>query len=575
MPGPITSAFLSLILLSVSLPALAQPGPPPLQALGEAPAPQENPITEPKRVLGKILFWDEQLSSDNTVACGTCHRPAAGGADPRRATHPGNDEIFGTADDIIGSFGIRALDSTGRQLNDPIFGHSPQVTGRAAPSFFTSMFADSNFWDGRATDEFVDPLNESNIVISTGGSLESQAVGPILSSVEMAQADRTWQDVINKLEQVVPLALASDIPADMADALQGGKDYGDLFLAAFSSAEINPTRIAMAIATYERTLVPNETPWDEFIEGDNSAMTAQQIEGWQLFNDSVCRNCHVPPLFSDNNFHNIGLRPANEDLGQFELTGQNNDRGKFKTPSLRNIGSKSALMHLGWISDVSDAFDFYNAGAADTGHTQFTQRQSNIPNSNIELNEVDVFANDDQQRNKIIDFIVNGLSDPRASQEVFPFDRPTLASESAQEPSVQYSNAIRTDLQTSSAQFELSVLGDSNRADTHFSLNEAITINARITIDPNDIGLESQLYCVVSYGGNLFALNEDGGFTLWNGDTASLTSARSIQRLGSIENIGLVSGLSQLSGVFEIYVGYMPNDNILRFNARPFSFEVE
>ena len=71
--------------------------------LPEVPIPVENPITEAKRVLGKILFWEEQLSSDNTVACGTCHIPSVGGADPRQFSHPGPDQIFGTNDDIIGS----------------------------------------------------------------------------------------------------------------------------------------------------------------------------------------------------------------------------------------------------------------------------------------------------------------------------------------------------------------------------------------------------------------------------------------------------------------------------------------
>lgn len=83
------------------------------QPLGDAPVPAENPITEAKPVLGKILFWDEQLSSDNTVACGTCHQPAAGGSDLRLGMNPGFDQIFGTDDDVVGSPGIKLLDSGG------------------------------------------------------------------------------------------------------------------------------------------------------------------------------------------------------------------------------------------------------------------------------------------------------------------------------------------------------------------------------------------------------------------------------------------------------------------------------
>lgn len=429
-----------------------QPGPgnpPPLNPLGDASAPTENPITEQKRVLGKILFWDEQLSSDNTVACGTCHRPATGGADPRLKTHPGFDEIHGTADDIIGSAGIRALDQNGQQINDPLFGHDPQVTSRAAPSFFTSMFTDSNFWDGRATDEFTDPLDDQVTVIAQGGALESQAVGPILSSVEMAQTGRSWEDVVNKLEQVTPLSLATQIPADMQDVLAGGASYSELFAAAFSNSAITPSRIAMAIATYERTLVPNETPWDAFIAGDN-------------------------------NFHNIGLRPASEDLGQFEVTGQNPDRGRFKTPSLRNVGSKTALMHLGWITDVSDSFDFYNAGTS-----------------------------------------------------------------------------------------------DARQADVSFAPTDSIAISARISPDTNDLAQAAQFHVVIAFGGNLFALNEAGGFDLWNGELATLPSADSSAALGNQVNIPVVSGLSQLAGTFDIFVGYTLGDGVLRFNASAFHFVVE
>ena len=101
-PRPLARvAFFTLAVLAVSSfieRAAAQPLPP-------VPVPPQNPITEPKRVLGKILFWDEQLSSDDTIACGTCHLPVKGGGDDRVGTHPGPDGVFGNADDILGSPG--------------------------------------------------------------------------------------------------------------------------------------------------------------------------------------------------------------------------------------------------------------------------------------------------------------------------------------------------------------------------------------------------------------------------------------------------------------------------------------
>lgn len=547
-----------------------------LQPLGDAPVPEENPLSESKRVLGKILFWDEQLSSDDTVACGTCHKPAAGGADTRLAINPGFDQIFGSADDIVGSPGIRSLDENGLQLNDPMFGHDPQVTGRATPSFFTSMFADSNFWDGRATDEFVDPLNPNNIIIQEGGSLESQAIGPILNTVEMAQQGRDWNDVIGKLEQAAPLSLASNIPADMADALQGGTSYPQLFAAAFGDGEITPARIAMAIATYERTLVPNETPWDLYIAGDNNAMSSDQIEGWELFNDTPCANCHEPPLFSDNNFRNIGLRPSSEDSGQQGVTGQNNDRGDFKTPSLRNVGLRSALMHVGWITDVSDAIDFYNAGTNNTGHVQFTQGQSGIPGSGTDIDELDVFGNDPVRRGQIIEFLKNGLTDPRAASESFPFDRPTLASET--DSSALSINSDIAGLSSSGAatlaKFSGSVVNaDGGSSDTFFSSSDVLAITARIDVDPADVGSSGNIYCVIVYQGAYYALNANGSYQAWNGDPGALPAMEATS-LGSIENISVANQLTQATGEFAIYLAYDTNDGVLRYNSAPIQFSV-
>lgn len=546
--------------------------------LGDAPVPNENPITEAKRVLGKILFWDEQLSSDNTVACGTCHKPAEGGADSRLAMNPGFDAIFGTDDDIVGSPGIRALDENGLQLNDPIFGHAAQVTGRATPSFLTSMFADSNFWDGRATDEFVDPLNPNSVIIENGGALESQAIGPILNTVEMAQQGRDWTDVTSKLSTVSPLALASNIPADMQDALQGNPDYPRLFSSAFGNNEITPVRIALAIATYERTLVPNETPWDNYVAGDLNAMTIDQIAGWEAFNDETpCANCHRPPLFSDDNFRNIGLRPSVEDLGRFEVTGNNNDRGEFKTPSLRNSGLRSALMHVGWVTDVADALDFYNAGENNTGHVQFRQNQSNIPNSNIDIDEIDVFGKDPVRLAQVVEFIANGLTDPRVANETFPFDRPTLSTEQSQASTLTLVlSGATSDNSVTEASFSGSVSSDrSSGGETIFSTDELLAINVQINVADIDTNRNGNLYCLVGYQGNFYALNANGDYESWNGHPDSLPIARSVSALGSIQQMSIVERFTQTLGQFDIYVGYDTADGVIRYNSSPVRFTVQ
>ncbi len=220
-------------LIGIGLVCLTQIAP--AQLITAPPMSPENPVTEEKRVLGKILFWDEQLSSDDTVACGTCHIPAAGGADPRLSDHPGPDGLFGTADDTIGSAGIVHRDTSNEPVIDSVFGVDRQVTGRASPTMLMSMYAEDVFWDGRARSAFPDPLDSTNTVIASGGALESQAVGPILSNVEMAHDGRTWADVTNKLAVVTPLVRAAKIPADMASALLQNPTYPELFALAFAT----------------------------------------------------------------------------------------------------------------------------------------------------------------------------------------------------------------------------------------------------------------------------------------------------------------------------------------------------
>ncbi|HEY3519323.1 MAG TPA: cytochrome-c peroxidase, partial [Gammaproteobacteria bacterium] len=240
--------------------ALALAASRPLAAdLPPVPVPVENPITEPKRVLGKILFWDEQLSSDGTVACGTCHRPSAGGGDPRVGRHPGVDK--GTIDDVRGSPGIVSLDREGRPRPSALFGLGAQITPRLAPSNFGGIWADELFWDGRARSKLEDPLT-GTVAIERGGALENQALAALLNEAEMAKAGRSWADVAADLTRARPLAFATSLPPDTAAAIANHPTYAALFEAAFGDGTITPVRIAFALATYQRTLVADQTPYD-------------------------------------------------------------------------------------------------------------------------------------------------------------------------------------------------------------------------------------------------------------------------------------------------------------------------
>ena len=151
-------------------------GPPPLNPPAQ---PAGNTVTAAKAFLGKTLFWDEQLSSTQTVACGTCHFASNGGSDARaivgnpRSTNPGADGTFGTADDVFASPGVISNNGDGTYSLSPTYGFHEQVTGRKSRSYIDAGFSNSLFWDGRATSTFSDPIGGA-VVLANGAALESQ-----------------------------------------------------------------------------------------------------------------------------------------------------------------------------------------------------------------------------------------------------------------------------------------------------------------------------------------------------------------------------------------------------------------
>lgn len=384
------------------------------QPLSAPPVPLENPITAEKAVLGKILFWEEQLSSDNRMACGTCHMSEAGGTDLTLGRNPGADLVFGNADDTTGSLGVRRSDANNRFVRDPHFAFDRQVTLRKANASVGAAYFDELFWDGRATSRFEDPLNGQTL-IQAGGALESQALGPILSSEEMAHDGRTWAQVVTKLAAVRPMALATNLPQDVATALATAPDYPSLFTAAYGDAAITPARIAFAIATYERTLVPDQSPFDAFLAGNANALTQQQRQGRALFNDPqvACATCHSDARLSDGSYRFIGVRPAAEDLGRFLVTGLAQDRGAFKVPSLRNVALQRSFMHGGQFSTLAEVVNFYNAPPPPQPGRDPLIRPLGL---------------NGQQRASIVAFL-QALTDPRVAAASGPFSRPTLQSE--------------------------------------------------------------------------------------------------------------------------------------------------
>jgi cytochrome c peroxidase len=204
-------------------------------------------------------------------------------------------------------------------------GHGHKVLGRRSPTILNAAFGSIFFWDGRA------------------GSLEEQALGPIKSTGEMN----------------MPLA-------DLVDKIRAIPGYKPLFDAAFPpDGAINEENIAYAIATYERTVVSSPAPFDEWIAGDESAISDGAKNGFVLFNTKAkCAECHSGWNFTDDSFHDIGL--PSEDPGRAQvLPDVEGMEHAFKTPNLRNIAGRGPYMHDGSLPDLAAVVEHYNTAGVD------------------------------------------------------------------------------------------------------------------------------------------------------------------------------------------------------------------
>ncbi|MCA8967991.1 MAG: hypothetical protein KDC48_24130, partial [Planctomycetes bacterium] len=181
--------------------------------------------------------------------------------------------------------------------------------------------------------------------------------------------------------------------------------------------EISARRIAFALASYQRTLIPDQSKFDQVARGQANFTQLEQ-QGWGAFNSpqSRCNVCHAGPLLADNQFRNLGIRPITEDQGRFEVTGQPQDRGRFKTPSLRNVALRERYFHTGFAADLPAVLAFYDGDGG-----AFPQNKDPL------LTGLNVPA----QVRPAIQALLNTLTDPRVAAETAPFDRPQLRSEQA------------------------------------------------------------------------------------------------------------------------------------------------
>lgn len=183
--------------------------------------------------------------------------------------------------------------------------------GRNSPTVLNAGFHLAQFWDGRAA------------------TLEDQAKGPILNPIEMGMPDE----------------------ATVLKRLKDDKDYQKQFARAFPAAseKITYDNVAKAIAAFERTLITRDR-FDDFLKGNDRALTAAEQAGLNLFLEVGCTTCHNGALIGANAYHKVGLINAYEntsDLGRFEVSKDESDKFKFKVPSLRNVALTGPYFHDG------------------------------------------------------------------------------------------------------------------------------------------------------------------------------------------------------------------------------------
>jgi len=264
--------------------------------------PEDNPMTEEGVALGRRLFYETKLSADNSISCSTCHAPASGFSDPNQ---------FSTGvDGIEGNRNSMALINVG--------------------------WNQSYFWDGRAK------------------TLEQQVLQPVENPIEMHES---WSNVVSKLN------------ADVS--------YRNMFFKAFNTYEIDSVNAAKALAQFIRTMISGESKFDIIYKNENgiplssadqaiwATVTPSELAGYDLFkslNGADCFHCHNGPLMQVQKFSNNGLDATFTDIGRGEVTGNPNDYGKFKVPTIRNIALTAPYMHDGRFATLDEVIDHYSHG---------------------------------------------------------------------------------------------------------------------------------------------------------------------------------------------------------------------
>ena len=316
-------------------------------------SPPDNLMSEAKVILGKLLFYDPILSGNRDVACATCHHPASGYAETLEISIGVNGEGFGSKRSF-------------RQPNDIPF------TKRNSQSILNAAF--------NGIDIFGDYIPEEapmfwDLRVS---SLESQALEPIKALEEMRghlfAEEEILDEVVNRLNEI--------------------PEYRKLFKEAFhQDSSVSIENLARAIAAYERTLIANNSRFDQYMRGNENALSESEIEGFDAFKEAGCGNCHNGPMFSDFKTHVISA-PSNDKLPYPDSGFQSTFA--FRTPTLRNLRFTFPFMHSGKLGSLKEILEFYEdigGGKSRDIHVTKAQLDPLVGELNVEVKKMGQIIN--------------------------------------------------------------------------------------------------------------------------------------------------------------------------------------
>ena len=208
-----------------------------------------------------------------------------------------------------------------KPLAEGVFG---RIGARRVPAILNRAYGTAFFWDGRIP------------------TLEEQVLQPIINDKEM---DMTLEEAVARLRK--------------------DEEYAAEFDSVFGHA-ITEQDVSHALASYVRTILAGNSRYDRYLNGEGDALTELERRGLEIFRGKGnCTDCHLGPNLTDEKFRNTGIAWKDgelADLGRFRFTKRENDRGSFKTPTLRNAASRAPYMHDGSLATLSDVADYYNRG---------------------------------------------------------------------------------------------------------------------------------------------------------------------------------------------------------------------